>query len=557
MLIINENAAIDQTRLSLTHLPKRWEMALLLFTGVLVVYTLRVNISVAAEDMKDDLNWSEAEKGLVLSSFYWGYALGQVPASRLVQIYGAKWIFGFSILVPSVLTIFVPMACRGSFGLGLFIRALIGFCESASFPAVFHFFPQWVPIKEKTFMIPAIISGMYMGEIVGFSLSGLLLSSNIYMNGYNYGQWQSVFYIFGFMGIVWFPFWAYFAHENPAHHPTISPEEVALINDGKIISSLNEYEASVKKLNDPSVQQVVTHSDKMEKSERSAKTVTVEASPVDSIATGAENVLVDTETGLSQSISLKFEEENYEPNSMPGSEHHINPMAISHNAVEYDNNQPRKSHLFLVNPVRPSSVKSMDQVEVSDRTREISVVALDSEHHRMELAQRTPWKIFFTHPVSLTLLINNWAYGWINFTLLSEMPSFMSEELGFNISSAGVLCVFPYLALFLATIFFGKMFNYMQDNHGMSTDTVRQLAETISLVGASIGLIICGFLPNSYAAYAMLIVTQVSIHHIILSVVVTIYLPYNLCYLNSSLWVRCKSVWVAPTVMWLPTTHLL
>lgn len=35
-------------------------------SGVLVVYTLRVNMSVACVDMADDLNWTDAEKGLVL-----------------------------------------------------------------------------------------------------------------------------------------------------------------------------------------------------------------------------------------------------------------------------------------------------------------------------------------------------------------------------------------------------------------------------------------------------------------------------------------------------------
>lgn len=31
-----------------------------------MVYTLRVNMSVAAPDMRDDLGWSEYEKGLAL-----------------------------------------------------------------------------------------------------------------------------------------------------------------------------------------------------------------------------------------------------------------------------------------------------------------------------------------------------------------------------------------------------------------------------------------------------------------------------------------------------------
>jgi len=74
---------------------RRWEMAFMIFSGIVIVYTLRVNMSVAASDMKDELGWSDAEKGLVLSSFYWGYAVGQIPASRLIQKYGAKWIFGF------------------------------------------------------------------------------------------------------------------------------------------------------------------------------------------------------------------------------------------------------------------------------------------------------------------------------------------------------------------------------------------------------------------------------------------------------------------------------
>ena len=75
-------------------LSKRWEMALLLlryilhptkaftnkhnfqmfvyffdlFSGIALVYTLRVNMSVAAQKMRHELDWSEGEKGLVLVS---------------------------------------------------------------------------------------------------------------------------------------------------------------------------------------------------------------------------------------------------------------------------------------------------------------------------------------------------------------------------------------------------------------------------------------------------------------------------------------------------------
>ena len=159
--------------------------------------------------------------------------MGQIPASRIAQSYGAKWLFGLSVAIPSLLTLLVPLACRHSLGMALFIRVLIGFFESATFPAVFYFFPIWVPLAEKTFMIPFIVSGMYVGEIIGFSLSGALAGSSIYIGGDFYGGWPSIFYVFGLAGILWFPLWIYAAHESPAVHPYISEEELQYMRSGE------------------------------------------------------------------------------------------------------------------------------------------------------------------------------------------------------------------------------------------------------------------------------------------------------------------------------------
>ena len=204
-------------------------------SGILVVYTLRVNMSVAVEKISDDIGWSDSEKGLALSSFYWGYALGQIPGGRLANRHGAKKIFGLSILVPSILTLFVPIACRTHFALVLLLRALIGLTEAASFPCLYHFFSKWVAPKEKTLMVSSTVSGMYMGEIVGFSLSGILCESSIFIAGVSVGGWPSVFYLFGLLGIFWYPFWIYSAYDSPADHPTITQEELNLINSGSKI----------------------------------------------------------------------------------------------------------------------------------------------------------------------------------------------------------------------------------------------------------------------------------------------------------------------------------
>lgn len=119
-------------------------------------------MSVAAVQMKDELGWTETQKGLALSAFYWGYSVGQIPASYIARLYGAKWLFAFSVLIPSALTLCVPAACKSSFGLALFVRCILGFFESSCFPSVFHFYPSWVPLAEKTLMLAVINSGMYI-----------------------------------------------------------------------------------------------------------------------------------------------------------------------------------------------------------------------------------------------------------------------------------------------------------------------------------------------------------------------------------------------------------
>lgn len=156
--------------------------------GITIVYTLRVNMSVAAPKMRDDLHWSEDEKGYVLSSFYWGYAAGQIPAVLYAKKYGARGLFGLSVLITSILTILMPLAANTSLGRdwsmplflwninascsfvgwALFLRMMIGFFESASFPAVFYFLPFWVPKDEKTIMIPCILSGVYIGKATNY-----------------------------------------------------------------------------------------------------------------------------------------------------------------------------------------------------------------------------------------------------------------------------------------------------------------------------------------------------------------------------------------------------
>lgn len=57
-----------------------------------------------------DHKWDEKTKALILSSFFWGYVVTQVPAGQLAQRCGAKRILLWSMLLCSALTLLTPLS---------------------------------------------------------------------------------------------------------------------------------------------------------------------------------------------------------------------------------------------------------------------------------------------------------------------------------------------------------------------------------------------------------------------------------------------------------------
>lgn len=48
-----------------------------------------------------EFDWNESTKSYLLSSFFWGYVVTQVPGGYLSAIYGAKYMLFYGILICS------------------------------------------------------------------------------------------------------------------------------------------------------------------------------------------------------------------------------------------------------------------------------------------------------------------------------------------------------------------------------------------------------------------------------------------------------------------------
>lgn len=215
-----------------------------LFFCLTVAYALRVNLSVAIVAMTDknatnpdfeEYQWDEKTKSLILSSFFWGYVVTQVPAGQMAQIFGAKILLFFGILICSLLNVLTPWcASVGGWQVICGLRLVQGLCQGVIFPSTHTLLSKWAPIEERGRLGTYCYSGSQFGTVIMLASSGIIASSVL--------GWPSIFYISGSAGILWSALWLLCGSDSPAKHKSISAEEKKFIE-----TSLGQTENESKK----------------------------------------------------------------------------------------------------------------------------------------------------------------------------------------------------------------------------------------------------------------------------------------------------------------------
>ena len=58
---------------------------------------MQVNMSVAVIPMAEQFNWSDSQRGLIQSSFFWGYTLTQLPGGWISSKIGGKSVIAAGV----------------------------------------------------------------------------------------------------------------------------------------------------------------------------------------------------------------------------------------------------------------------------------------------------------------------------------------------------------------------------------------------------------------------------------------------------------------------------
>lgn len=204
----------------------RWGILAILFIVTTINYADRATISIAGPELKKLLGLSPVEMGFIFSAFAWSYVLAQLPGGWLLDRFGSKITYFFSIFLWSVFTLMMGWVgfFTGGTAVAMLIglRLLVGAAEAPSFPGNSRITSAWFPTAERGKAAAIFNSAQYFATVLFAPIMGWLVHS--------YG-WQSVFYVMGLLGIAMAFIWRKTIY-SPKDHPRINAAELAYIEAG-------------------------------------------------------------------------------------------------------------------------------------------------------------------------------------------------------------------------------------------------------------------------------------------------------------------------------------
>jgi MFS transporter, ACS family, D-galactonate transporter len=168
----------------------------LLSLSVLINYIDRSNLAIAAELIKYEIHISDWQLGLLLSAFFWTYALMQIPAGWLVDRFDVKWVFASGFFLWSASTAITGLL--HGFAALLIIRVILGLGESIAFPSCGKILGTYFKTRHRGFANSMLMVGLALGPALGMWVGGRAVS--------RFG-WRPFFIVLGVAGLLWLPPW--------------------------------------------------------------------------------------------------------------------------------------------------------------------------------------------------------------------------------------------------------------------------------------------------------------------------------------------------------------
>ena len=205
----------------------RWWMIGLVALATTINYVDRQSISLLFPVLSkpSELNLSALQYSRVATVLLLAYMISQSVSGKFYDRYGTRVGFTVSIVIWSI------AAMGHSLITGFYSFAalsfVLGFGEAGNWPGAAKMVAEWFPARERALGMAIFNSGAALGSVIA---PPLIIGLQLVVG------WRTTFVIAGSFGFVWLATWL-FTFWTPEKHPRISPEELALIQEGRAASS--------------------------------------------------------------------------------------------------------------------------------------------------------------------------------------------------------------------------------------------------------------------------------------------------------------------------------
>lgn len=210
-------APLDQKQTPPTHV--RYAVLVWLCAAAMIAYTQRNTLGVVEKDMRAELHLTSAESaGIMTTSFFVTYALGQVPAGWLGHVWGSRRALAIFSTICSVAT--GCCAAAGRLVTFVFLRATMGVNQAGLFPCTTGTIKNWFPGSQWGMANGFLTAFQQIGGGGGAIVAGLVAS---------HLTWRWTFAVFALPGLVWAAWFYCWFRDKPQDHSGVNAGELALL----------------------------------------------------------------------------------------------------------------------------------------------------------------------------------------------------------------------------------------------------------------------------------------------------------------------------------------
>ena len=173
-----------------------WFILWLLVISVCINYIDRGNLSVASVDVANELHLQPFQLGVLLSAFFWTYALCHLLSGWLIDRYNVIWVYGLGYLIWSGVTALTGLV--SGFASLFAVRMLLGISESVAYPSYSKIIASCFPERHRGMANGLVDAGSKLGPAVGLIVGGTIIA--------RYG-WRVMFFAVGLTSLLWLIPW--------------------------------------------------------------------------------------------------------------------------------------------------------------------------------------------------------------------------------------------------------------------------------------------------------------------------------------------------------------